>query len=305
MPARTDVSNGGRSVIYLSRSRSHHYHVRFPDWDIAMTRFLQRLIAAFLFASATAQAALTPDPTGYWYIPNESGWGMVIAQQGDVLFVTLLVYDEQKRSSWLVASNVRDSGGGVFSGSLYRTTGPWFAGAFDPAAVQLETVGTLSVQSTGQASLRLAYTVNGAQVTKSVSRMTWGSNFTRFAGAYFGGMTVALAFLPQSSGCPSAPTYFAPGTSFRINLAAPDTVAMISGEGIDVVTLIGGQYKQSGQSGTITGAIFRGNVASPIHIADAQFTNLLVSEDGFTGHISLTMTNCVYEGSIGGIRRPP
>jgi len=270
-----------------------------------MTRLLRRLIAAFLFTTAAAHAALTPDPTGYWYIPSESGWGMAIAQQGDVLFVTLLVYDDQKRSSWLVASNVRDSGGGIFSGSLYRTSGPWFADAFDPAAVQLQTVGTLSVQSTGQSSLRLTYTVNGVQVTKNVARMTWESNAARLTGAYFGGMSVALAFLPQANGCAPAPTFFGPGTAFRINLAAPDTVAMLSGEGIDVVTLIGGQYKQSGQSGTITGAIFRGNVASPIHIADAQLTNLLVSEDGFTGHISLTMTNCVYEGSIGGIRQPP
>jgi hypothetical protein len=271
-----------------------------------MTRFLQRLIAAFLFTSAAAQAALAPDPTGYWYIPGESGWGMAIAQQGDVLFVTLLVYDEQKRSSWLVASDVRDSGGGVFSGSLYRTSGPWFGAAFDPAAVQVQPVGTLSVQSTGQASLRLIYSVNGVEVTKGFSRMTWASNVTRFIGAYVGGMNVALAFLPQANGCPSPPTFFPPGTAFHINVSAPDTLAILFGEGIDVITVIGGPYQQSGQFGTIAAAsIFRGNVGGPIHIADAQIASLVVSDDGFSGHITVTMGNCVYEGSLGGIRSAP
>ncbi|HWH40181.1 MAG TPA: hypothetical protein VNU21_10105 [Usitatibacter sp.] len=38
--------------------------------------------------------------TGYWYNPSESGWGAAIAQQGEVLFVTLFVYDEQKRPAY-------------------------------------------------------------------------------------------------------------------------------------------------------------------------------------------------------------
>lgn len=308
MPARKDVANRGLLVISLSRVPSDHHRVRFPDCDIAMTRLLQRLIAVFLFISAAAHAA--PDPTGYWYNPNESGWGAAIAQQGDALFVSLLVYDEQKRPAWFVASNVRDSGGGTFSGSLYRASGPWFAGAFDPAVVQAQSVGALSVQTTGLASLRLTYTVNGIEVTKSVARMTWDSNAERLAGAYFGGMSVALAFLPQASGCASAPTFFPPGTAFTMStstsMSAPSTVVIVFVEGTDLLTAIGGPYQQVGQIGAIaSGAIFRGNIVSPPRIADAQITNLVVSDDGFSGHIRITMGNCIYEGAIGGIRRAP
>jgi len=271
-------------------------------------RLLKRLFALFFLASACAHAApLSPDPTGFWYNPNESGWGVNVAQQGEVLFVTVFVYDEQKRPQWFVASSVKDTGNGVFSGTLYRTSGPTFGGAFDPNLVQDQAVGTLTLQYAvnfgGQASLQLGYTVNGVAVTKGVTRLTWDSNATRLPGAYFGGMNLSLAPLPQVSGCTAPPAFFTPGSAIRINMSAPDSIFIIQGEGIDVVHIIGGTYQQSGQFGLITGGLFSGIVVNPMKIADAQVTNLVITDDGFSGHLRIVMDNCIYEGPIGGIRR--
>ena len=273
-----------------------------------MTNVFRRLIAVLLLSLGTAHATpLSPDPTGFWYNMNESGWGVNIAQQGDVLFVTLLVYDEQKRAQWFVASNVKDTGNGMFSGALYRTSGPSFGGAFDPAQVQSQAVGTLSLfykaSFLGQAEIQINYTVNGVAVEKLVMRLTWGSNFTRMPGAYFGGINVTLAPLPQRPDCPAAPPFFPPGSQIRINASEPDSVFIILSEGIDTVSIIGGEYSQSGQFGTITGGIFRGPIVGTPKVGDAQVTNLTVSDDGFTGHIRVLTENCVYEGSIGAIRR--
>lgn len=273
-----------------------------------MIQFLRRLIAVFVFASAAAQAApLSPDPTGYWFNPNESGWGATVAQQGEVLFVLLFVYDEQGKPEWFVASNVRDTGGGVFSGPLYRTTGPWFGAAFDPMTVVNQAVGTLTVRYAvnfgGQASLRLDYTVNGVAVTKGVTRLTWDRNAERLPAAYFGGITFSQAAASQPVGCGPAPDFFPPGGEIRINMSAPDSVFIIRSEGIDTVHVIGGTYAQSGQFGVITGFLFSGNVVNPLKIADAQVTNLVVSDDGLLGHLRLVSGNCTYEGSIAAIRR--
>jgi hypothetical protein len=251
---------------------------------------------------------MSPDPTGYWYNPNEAGWGVAIAQQNDVLFVTLLVYDEQKRPAWFVASSVREAGSGVFSGTLYRMSGPTLGGNFDPAFVGSQAVGTLSVRYAvnfgGQASLLLNYTVDGVAVSKGIVRLTWESNVTRLPGAYFGGINISLAAVSQLKGCPAAPTSFPPGGQFRINVSAPDTVAIFADEGIDTVSLIGGTYQQSGQFGLINGGLFRGPIVSPFKVADAQVTNLIVSDDGFNGHVRFTIdNNCLYEGAIAGMRR--
>ena len=86
-------------------------------------------------------------------------------------------------------------------------------------------------------------------------------------------------------------------------MSAPDSIFMILTEGIDTVTIFGGQYVQTGQSGMITGGIFSGNIVNPLKVADARVTNLIVSNDGFTGHLDLVMNSCTYEGAIGGIRR--
>ena len=273
-----------------------------------MVPFLRRLLALFAFACAAVQAApMSPDPTGNWYNPNESGWGATIAQQGEVLFVLLFVYDEQGKPAWFVASNVRDTGGGVFSGSLYRTSGPWFGTTFDPATVQNQAVGTLTAQYAvnfgGQASLRLTYTVNGVAVTKGVTRLTWDRNAERLPGAYFGGINYALAASTQPAGCGSPPDVFPPGGEIRINMSAPDSIFIIRGTGIDTVQIIGGTYAQSGQFGVITGSLFSGIVVNPLKIADAQVTNLVISDDGFLGHVRVVAGNCSYEGSIAATRR--
>ena len=274
-----------------------------------MIRLFRRAAAAFALACASAHAAhLSPDVTGFWYLPHESGWGAAIAQQDEVLFVALFVYDPQGRPEWLVASDVRDTGNGVFSGTLYRTSGPWFGGAFDPGLVGHDAVGTLrlryAVNFGGQASLRLEYTVDNVTVGKALVRQTWGSNATRLPGAYVGGTLLAPAALPQPAGCAAAPTFFSPGGAIRINLAAPDTIAIIGDEALDTRSVIGGTYLQSGQFGVVTGGLFAGPVVSPPALGDAQVTNLVITDDGFSGHLRLTIGSCVYEGAIGGIRRP-
>src|SRR5512140_3079201 len=115
---------------------------------------VRRIVAIFLLVLPAVVAAgpgLSPDPTGLWFSPDEPGWGMSIAQQGGTLFVVLFVYDDAKRPAWYVASVVTATGTTValsnealFSGPLYRTSGPWFGTTFDAMPFRWRPSGTSS-----------------------------------------------------------------------------------------------------------------------------------------------------------------
>lgn len=115
--------------------------------------------------------------TALWWNPAESGWGVNVTHQGDIVFATLFTYDAAGAPMWLVMSaGVRQGNTDTFAGDLYRTTGPVFnANPFTPiGAGNVTRVGTMAFAFSG-AIAGLAYDVNGAQVTKSVQKQVYGS----------------------------------------------------------------------------------------------------------------------------------
>lgn len=106
-----------------------------------------------------------------WWNPNESGWGMAISHSYDVMFLAWFVYDGSGKPTWLVASNcalnvTRDG----CTGPLYRTTGPAFGPTFDPQAVHVTPVGSVTLESYDANALTIRYTVDGVEGTKGVVR---------------------------------------------------------------------------------------------------------------------------------------
>ena len=116
--------------------------------------------------SGTAPAI---DYTDLWYNPNESGWGMAVAQQFDVMFLAWFVYDASGKPIWYVASDCAVSGQGC-SGVLYQVAGPPFGPSFDPGAVHATQVGNVNVQFTDPNDGIINYTVNGVTSSKAITR---------------------------------------------------------------------------------------------------------------------------------------
>ena len=128
-------------------------------------------------ASVTAQQA-NPNHTALWWNPAESGWGINLLHQGNILFATLFTYDTNGTVMWLVMSNgALESDGRTYSGTLFRTTGPAFnANPFPPLGpANITAVGNMSVTFNAQDSALLVYTVNGAPVTKTIQRQVFGA----------------------------------------------------------------------------------------------------------------------------------
>ena len=117
------------------------------------------------------------DYSDLWYLPSESGWGVSVFQQESVMFAVIFAYGSDGAPRWFVAPDAgRDANAPSdrFSGTLYRTTGPVSLAQFDPARVQTTAVGTFSFAANADGTADIAYTVDGASVSKKgLQRQTW------------------------------------------------------------------------------------------------------------------------------------
>jgi hypothetical protein len=108
----------------------------------------------------------------WWNAPagSESGWGINLTQQGDILFATWFTYDTDGSGLWLVMPNAAKTAANTYTGTLYRTTGPPFSGTWNTNLVNPQSAGTATFTFTDGNTGSFAYTVNGFSQTKSIVR---------------------------------------------------------------------------------------------------------------------------------------
>jgi hypothetical protein len=106
---------------------------------------------------------------------NEAGWGLNLTHQGSTLFGTWFTYDTDGSGMWLVMSNGARTGVGIYTGTLYRTTGPGFSAAnfTSLASSNYTQVGTLTLTFSNANTGTMSYTVNGTTQTKPISRYVY------------------------------------------------------------------------------------------------------------------------------------
>jgi hypothetical protein len=125
--------------------------------------------------ATTNLAAATNYQDLWWASPagSEAGWGIHFMHQGDTIFATWFTYDRDHTPLWLSVTAPKTAPG-VYSGTLYRSTGPAFnAVPFDPAKVALTAVGTATFTFADGNDASLAYDVYGVQEVKSITRQVF------------------------------------------------------------------------------------------------------------------------------------
>ena len=147
-----------------------------------MRSLFRLLVVAVLAlpASLPALAAAPSPPPNYqglwWNSPpeSESGWGINLAHQGDVIFATWFTYEADGRGWWLSMTANRTAEG-TYSGVLIETAGPAFkASPFDPAKVSRTGVGIGTLAFRDADNGTFTYTVKGVQQSKFITRMAFG-----------------------------------------------------------------------------------------------------------------------------------
>lgn len=111
--------------------------------------------------------------------PQESGWGLALNQGGsNALFGAWFVYGAGGQPEWFTLQGGQWTSSTRWTGPVYRTTGPFFAGPdFDPRLVLIQAAGNATLEFTQvpgeEGRARFTYTVNGATSTKTITWMSF------------------------------------------------------------------------------------------------------------------------------------
>ena len=256
-------------------------------------------LAAFLvltIATPHAYAASTTNFSDQWWNANESGWGASFLQQGDIIFIDLFVYGADSKPTWFTApvyfQGTTASGHLIFTGNLYATTGPYFGGAFNPAAVFEQTVGTLTFDASSVDTGTLTYTVDGVGVTKSITRQLW--KYEDFTGNYYGGVIYDLSQCAN----PANNGHVEDLGTLSINHSANNTITMAAQINASACVFVA-TYSQAGHMGTMQGSYSCTNGITGSFTAYEMEKNI----SGMTGRVNGQNNFCTFSGYFGGLLR--
>lgn len=144
-------------------------------------------IAGILFSSF-ARAANYQD---MWWVPTESGWGINIAHQGDVMFATWFIYGANGQPTWIYLSNGTRSGttSNIFTGRIYQAINgsPFSAVPFVPSTgSNFNDVGQATLVFADARTGTLTYNIGAVQVVKQITRLNLAT--LNLTGTYYGGL---------------------------------------------------------------------------------------------------------------------
>jgi hypothetical protein len=219
-------------------------------------------VMSLFFSTASRAVSTSSDYTGLWWNSSESGWGMNVIQQEQILFITLFIYGTGNAPTWYVASNVaftsaNAAGDRTYTGQLFATTGtPFGTVPFVPSSVTVTQPGNITFVGRADGTATLQYNVGATTVNKTLVRQTWAQpNFTlntisNYAAA--NSDTTTGCTNPSDNGSGSGTnTNFglyvnSVGNTLRFEITSPDS---------GLCTLFGNNYVQEGRYGraTVTG----------------------------------------------------
>jgi hypothetical protein len=276
-----------------------------------MSMALGRIAVTIAACAALRAAAATPfgvDLTDLWWDPKESGWGLNVVQQSNVLFATLFVYDATGRARWFVAPNlagtkIRDGQRDFFTGRLYETSGPVFsASTFDPARVVRREVGPVTLEYpvpgefAGEGVKALfGYAVDGVQVSKRLERQTWAAK--DFSGSYSG--VLATQPLSLSGACAAKTGVRALQGMTVAHAGASFSMRAVQGSGPPAeLCRYTGTYSQAGNMGSVSGVFScDGGASGPFFLSDVE-----IGRNAVTAKYNAQERGCDVVGNFAAVR---
>jgi len=155
-----------------------HYDVNLPTGKVSQTKAITRQVlnaAALASCGTQANLAAATNFQDIWWAGTsaspgtESGWGINFAHQGDTVFASWFTYDFDGTPLWLVATAKKDAPG-VYSGDLYRPSGPRFD-AYDKSQFAANpSVGTVKLTFADGNNATFDYTVKLAGMAASITQ---------------------------------------------------------------------------------------------------------------------------------------
>lgn len=207
------------------------------------------LIVAMSFCSSTFANTFGTDMTDLWWNASESGWGVTVTHQGEIVFLTFFVYGTDNRPVWYTGqasyAGITSQGQAVYSGSMFQTSGPWLGTFFNPNAVGVRQVGTVNFTAF-VSSATLTYSVDGTVVNKTLTRQTFRNN--NLTGEY-AGVSRGIA-----SGCANPLNNGTSENVLGVSISISGSIfAMVTNDGAQTCNYTG-NYTQAGRMGRSQGS---------------------------------------------------
>lgn len=256
-----------------------------------MTSLRFFLVGLIMLASVARANTFSSDLTDLWWNPSESGWGVTMTHQQEVIFLTFFIYGQDGRPSWYTAQasyfRTDSQGAYVFTGPMYQTSGPWFGANFNPAAVGVRQVGSVTLAMFIEGGT-ISYTVDGVAVSKSITRQTFRTN--DLTGQYLG------AIVQSQSGCtlPQPNGTFELSTAFSVSNSS-NTLSLVTSDGCTYR----GSYTQDGRMGRSVGTYTCPGVSGTYNLYEVE-----ASQVGITARFTARSNLCTtISGRFGGVKR--
>ena len=271
-------------------------------WKKFASAALTAIILALTCAmSPVSASSFSVDNSDLWGNPAENGWGLQIIQRADVIFVTLYLYNPNGTPIWYAAI-LNPNTGNNWTGDLMQTAGPWYGTQpFNPAAVTVSRVGSMTFTPTSVKSAVLSYSINGVANTKNIERMT--IRFDNFNGDYIGMLAYAV------EGCPNPADRGLHNNRIDFSIRQSGTgLSMISQQqGTTAVCTSSGEYGQDGQFGN-TRQVISSCTDGSGGGAVVVYSQMSVTPAGITMNFTAPSSNpgskgCTLNGSLTGIRQ--
>lgn len=132
-------------------------------------------------ASAGNAASDSLNYTDVWSNVAESGWGVHLTHQKDVIFGVWYTFNSAGRNQWITAITRAPAGGTTYTGPLFRPSSgvPFNQINNAAAASSIPEVGSVSFSFTDATNMRMNYTLDGITQSKALVRYQFGSTATR------------------------------------------------------------------------------------------------------------------------------
>ena len=253
------------------------------------------LVAAMSFCASSFANTFTSDLSDLWFNERESGWGVNVTHQREILFLTFFIYGADSKASWYTGQasfqGQNSQGAPVYSGDMFQFTGPWFGNFFDTSKVIGRKAGSLTFTAFLDLAT-LSYTIDGVTVDKVLTRQTFRNN--DLSGQYTGSIkrTQSQCRPPAVNGDVDNNTDFSvtqTSSSFSMTVRQPDST----------VCTYFGSYTQTGRLGRS-----QGNFNCPSgEQGTYDAVEIEANIQGFLGRYTATSNFCDTTGRFAAMRK--
>lgn len=177
--ADTSIGNvGSATLFFYSLTKGL---LIYTIGGVSTVKPIQRLQYSSPLTICTYTTASRTADTNYqdmWWNPSESGWGINLTHQGNLIFGTWFTYYTTGRPMWFYIL-ARQTGPGQFSGPFYGTTGvPYYDIDGTQALKQTTTIGSGTFTFSDGEHARFDYNVLGYSGSEMIQREVFSSPVT-------------------------------------------------------------------------------------------------------------------------------